>query len=166
MAGVNTYGISTDPGRLQLDAIHDYLTRSYWSPGVPRSVVARAHVAKGEEVTVIGAIGDREHVARLELEGAPGVSQVVPILKPYKLSSSQLRNGERSVFEISSGPIIFGSLPTSTRYATAPGTASQSPPTAARSSPRISAKGGVVALEPSIHLGAAGVAWVAEMFRD
>ncbi len=54
----------------------------------------------GEEVTVIGAIGDREHVARLELEGAPGVSQVVPILKPYKLSSSQLRHGERSVFEI------------------------------------------------------------------
>ena len=34
---------------------------------------------------MIGAIGDREHVARLELEGAPGVAQVVPILKPYKL---------------------------------------------------------------------------------
>jgi 3-deoxy-7-phosphoheptulonate synthase len=64
------------------------------------SVGARAHVSKGEEVTVIGAIGDREHVARLELEGAPGVSQVVPILKPYKLSSSQLRGGARSVFEI------------------------------------------------------------------
>ena len=52
---------------------------------------ARAHISKGEEVTVIGAIGDREHVARLELEGAPGVAQVVPILKPYKLSSAQLR---------------------------------------------------------------------------
>jgi 3-deoxy-7-phosphoheptulonate synthase len=65
-----------------------------------RSAGARAHVSKGEEVTVIGAIGDREHVARLELEGAPGVAQVVPILKPYKLSSAQLRNGERSVFEI------------------------------------------------------------------
>jgi len=65
-----------------------------------RSVGARAHISKGEEVTVIGAIGDREHVARLELDGAPGVSQVVPILKPYKLSSSQLRGGARSVFEI------------------------------------------------------------------
>jgi 3-deoxy-7-phosphoheptulonate synthase len=65
------------------------------------SVGAKAHVSKGTEVTVIGAIGDREHVARLELEGAPGVSQVVPILKPYKLSSSQLRpSGERSVFDI------------------------------------------------------------------
>jgi len=65
------------------------------------SVGARAHVSKGAEVTVIGAIGDREHVARLELDGAPGVAQVVPILKPYKLSSAQLRpHGERSVFEI------------------------------------------------------------------
>ncbi len=57
-------------------------------------------LSRGEEVTLIGAIGDREHVARLELEGAPGVDQVVPILKPYKLASAQLRGGERSVFEI------------------------------------------------------------------
>jgi 3-deoxy-7-phosphoheptulonate synthase len=64
------------------------------------SVGARAHISTGDEVTVIGAIGDREHVARLELEGVSGVAQVVPILKPYKLSSAQLRNGERSVFEI------------------------------------------------------------------
>jgi 3-deoxy-7-phosphoheptulonate synthase len=41
---------------------------------------------------VIGAIGDREHVARLGLEGAPGVAQVVPILKPYKLASGQMRS--------------------------------------------------------------------------
>ena len=38
---VNTYDISTDPSRLQLDAIHDYLARSYWSPGIPKDVVAR-----------------------------------------------------------------------------------------------------------------------------
>jgi 3-deoxy-7-phosphoheptulonate synthase len=59
---------------------------------------AHAHPSRGEEVTVIGAIGDREHVARLGLEGAPGVEQVVPILKPYKLASSQMR--EPSVLEI------------------------------------------------------------------
>jgi 3-deoxy-7-phosphoheptulonate synthase len=51
-------------------------------------------------VTVIGAIGDREHIARLELEGNPGVERVVPILKPYKLASTQIKHGERSVFEI------------------------------------------------------------------
>ncbi len=59
---------------------------------------AKAHPSRGEEVTVIGAVGDREHVARLGLEGSPGVEQVVPILKPYKLASSQLR--DPSVLEI------------------------------------------------------------------
>src|SRR5688500_5488195 len=65
-----------------------------------QSVGAVAHPSRGEEVTVIGAIGDREHVARLGLEGAPGVQQVVPILKPYKLASSQTRLDEPSVFDI------------------------------------------------------------------
>ena len=36
------YEISTDPARLDIDAIHAYLTRSYWSPGIPRDTVARA----------------------------------------------------------------------------------------------------------------------------
>ncbi len=64
------------------------------------AIGARAHLSRGEEVTVIGAIGDREHVARLGLEGAPGVDKLVPILKPYKLSSNQVRQGEPSVLEI------------------------------------------------------------------
>jgi 3-deoxy-7-phosphoheptulonate synthase len=61
---------------------------------------ARAHVINGEELTVIGAIGDREHVARLELEGTPGVDRVLPISKPYKLASSQIKHGQRSVLDI------------------------------------------------------------------
>jgi GNAT superfamily N-acetyltransferase len=36
------YEISTDPARLDIDAMHAYLTGSYWSPGVPRDVVERA----------------------------------------------------------------------------------------------------------------------------
>jgi 3-deoxy-7-phosphoheptulonate synthase len=51
-------------------------------------------------MTVIGALGDREHVSRLGLEGAPGVEKLVPILKPYKLASSQLSGGAPSVLEI------------------------------------------------------------------
>src|ERR1700756_3519662 len=39
---VNTYDISSDPTRLQPAAIHAYLTRSYWSPGIPKEVVERA----------------------------------------------------------------------------------------------------------------------------
>src|SRR2546421_10133261 len=65
-----------------------------------KDVGARTHVSRGEEVTVIGAIGDREHVARLEVEGAPGVDRVVPIMKPYKLASAQIKHGERTVLDI------------------------------------------------------------------
>jgi len=62
---------------------------------------AKAHPSRGEVVTVIGAVGDREHVQRLGLEGHQGVEQVVPILKPYKLSSRQFAaHGERTVIEI------------------------------------------------------------------
>ena len=36
------YEVTTDSSRLDLDAIHAYLTRSYWSPGIPKATVARA----------------------------------------------------------------------------------------------------------------------------
>jgi 3-deoxy-7-phosphoheptulonate synthase len=64
------------------------------------SVGAQAHLSQGELVTVIGAIGDRERVANLELDGYPGVDHMVPITKPYKLASTQFRKGERSVLDI------------------------------------------------------------------
>jgi 3-deoxy-7-phosphoheptulonate synthase len=64
------------------------------------SVGARAHVSQGDEVTLIGAIGDREHVARVEADAMHGVDHVVPILKPYKLASAQVRGGGRSVLDI------------------------------------------------------------------
>jgi GNAT superfamily N-acetyltransferase len=37
-----TYEISDDPARLDAVAIHAYLTRSYWSPGIPFDIVERA----------------------------------------------------------------------------------------------------------------------------
>ena len=52
---------------------------------------AHAHVTPGREATVIGAIGERELLATLPLEGFPGVDQVLPILKPYKLVSRELQ---------------------------------------------------------------------------
>ena len=39
---MSAYEISTDPSRLDVDAIHAFLTQSYWSPGIPRAKVARA----------------------------------------------------------------------------------------------------------------------------
>src|ERR1700681_273407 len=59
--------------------------------------------SRGARVTVIGAIGDVEQdvtVEGLGLEGQPGVDRVVPILKPYKLASAQIRHGERTVLDI------------------------------------------------------------------
>ena len=49
-----------------------------------------ARVSRGREATVIGAIGERELLATLPLEGYPGVDQVLPILKPYKLVAREL----------------------------------------------------------------------------
>src|SRR5712691_2203988 len=51
---------------------------------------AQAHVTPGKQATIIGVIGEREHLAALPLEGYPGVEQVLPILKPYKLVSREI----------------------------------------------------------------------------
>ena len=74
----------------QIDAVVERVT----------AVGAKAHISKGELVTVIGAIGDREHVDNLGLEGFPGVDHLVPILKPYKLASAQFKKGARTVVEV------------------------------------------------------------------
>ena len=67
------------------------------TPAETEHVVARlqeagvmARVQRGREATVIGAIGDRELLATLPLEGFPGVEQVLPILKPYKLVAREV----------------------------------------------------------------------------
>lgn len=36
------FTVSTDPGRLDLDAIHAALSQQYWSAGIPKETVARA----------------------------------------------------------------------------------------------------------------------------
>lgn len=38
----NGFTLSTDPARLDVDVIHDFLTNSYWAKGIPREVVARS----------------------------------------------------------------------------------------------------------------------------
>ena len=67
------------------------------TPDQTEHVVARlqeagadARVSRGREATVIGAIGERETLAELPLEGYPGVERVLPILKPYKLVAREL----------------------------------------------------------------------------
>jgi GNAT superfamily N-acetyltransferase len=36
------YSISTNPKRLDLDAIHGFLSRSFWAEGIPKKLVAKS----------------------------------------------------------------------------------------------------------------------------
>jgi 3-deoxy-7-phosphoheptulonate synthase len=66
----------------------------------------QAHLIEGVERTVIGAVGDERTKGQLQsLESMPGVEQVLPILKPYKLAGRELRPAN-SVFKI--GPAQVG----------------------------------------------------------
>src|ERR671915_1144935 len=59
-----------------------------------------AKVMPGELTTAIGAIGDPEGVRALALEGMPGVDQVIPISRPYKLASSELSHDSPTRFDV------------------------------------------------------------------
>jgi 3-deoxy-7-phosphoheptulonate synthase len=58
------------------------------------------HLSKGVERTVIGAIGDKSAIEIESIEMLPGVSEIVPIRKPYKLVSRDFKK-EDSVVKIS-----------------------------------------------------------------
>jgi 3-deoxy-7-phosphoheptulonate synthase len=64
----------------------------------------------GELTTAIGAIGDPEGVRALALEGMPGVDQVIPISRPYKLASSELSHDSPTSFEVN-GRGVGGDAP-------------------------------------------------------
>ena len=57
------------------------------------------HLIRGVERNVIGAIGDRQIIYSLGLEIMPGVEKVVPIMKPYKLVSKEVKQ-ETSVIQV------------------------------------------------------------------
>ena len=57
------------------------------------------HLSQGVARTIIGVIGDEDKLQVEPLQAIPGVEQVVPILKPYKLASREF-HAEESVFEI------------------------------------------------------------------
>lgn len=58
-----------------------------------------AHLSRGAERTVIGVIGDTRPVVRDQFQRLPGVSNVVPITRPYKLSSREF-NPENTQFAL------------------------------------------------------------------
>ncbi|HEV2946380.1 MAG TPA: 3-deoxy-7-phosphoheptulonate synthase [Gemmataceae bacterium] len=65
----------------------------------------RAHLSRGELRTIIGVIGDENKLQAEPLSALPGVEQVLPILKPFKLASREF-HGEDSVVQV--GPVRIG----------------------------------------------------------
>jgi GNAT superfamily N-acetyltransferase len=61
------YLITDDPTRLDVEAVHAFLTRCYWAEGIPRSVVARSlanslclgvYASDGAQVGLLRVISD------------------------------------------------------------------------------------------------------------
>src|SRR5262250_2731111 len=57
----------------------------------------KPHLSQGEHRTIIGVIGDENKLQAEPLSAIPGVEQVLPILKPYKLASRELRRQDSVV---------------------------------------------------------------------
>ena len=47
------------------------------------------NLSKGEEHTIIGIIGNVREINQVQIERAPGVDKIVPIMRPYKLASRE-----------------------------------------------------------------------------
>ena len=67
------------------------------------------HLSQGVARTIIGVIGDEAKLQVEPLQAIPGVEQVVPILKPFKLASREF-HPEDSVFTVKGVRIGGGHL--------------------------------------------------------
>lgn len=66
-----------------------------------KSLGLKPHVIVGTERTVVAAVGEERTVPAEALENEPGVSQVMPILAPYKRASIELK-ADRTVVQAGS----------------------------------------------------------------
>jgi 3-deoxy-7-phosphoheptulonate synthase len=57
----------------------------------------KPHVSKGETRTIIGVIGDESKLQAEPLQAIPGVEQVLPVMKPFKLASREMRKQDTVV---------------------------------------------------------------------
>lgn len=57
----------------------------------------QTHLIKGVERIVIGAIGDRKQIESSGIELMPGVEKIVPIMKPFKLVSREVKSEDTVV---------------------------------------------------------------------
>ena len=69
----------------------------------------KAHLSCGELRTIIGVIGDENKLQAEPLAAIPGVEQVLPILKPFKLASREFHK-EDSIVQVGKVKVGGGSL--------------------------------------------------------
>jgi 3-deoxy-7-phosphoheptulonate synthase len=62
-----------------------------------RELGLKAHVSRGVQRTIIGVIGDEDKLQVEPLSAIPGVEQVLPILKPFKLASRAMHPADSVV---------------------------------------------------------------------
>jgi 3-deoxy-7-phosphoheptulonate synthase len=84
------------PGSTQKDI--DYITEKLQARGL------KVHISKGEERTIIGAIGDERILREASLAAYQAVEKIVPILKPFKLASRDFRK-ENTVIRVGDATI-------------------------------------------------------------
>src|SRR5437773_3318066 len=86
--------MAAEAGETEIDGVVDRV----------RSAGGDAFVSRGMSRTIVGLVGDVDHLDTLNLRGMPGVSDVVRISSPYKLVSRE-HHRERSVIRVGGGPI-------------------------------------------------------------
>src|SRR5205085_6267119 len=62
-----------------------------------RELGLKPHISRGERRTIIGVIGDEGKLQAQPLSAIPGVEQVLPILKPFKLASREMHQPDTVV---------------------------------------------------------------------
>jgi 3-deoxy-7-phosphoheptulonate synthase len=62
-----------------------------------RELGFKPHLSRGEQRTIVGVIGDESKLVTEPLSAIPGVEQVLPILKPFKLASREFRKNDTVV---------------------------------------------------------------------
>ncbi len=77
----------------------------------------KAHMSKGEEVTIIGIIGDERKVPQSQIMAMENVEKIIPVLAPYKLVSREFHPHNTIIkvngFEIGGNEIIVMAGPCS-----------------------------------------------------
>jgi len=59
----------------------------------------QTHISKGEEVTIIGVVGDKSRLSQQNLEIAPDVEKIVPVTETYKLANKKF-HPEPSIIKV------------------------------------------------------------------